>query len=186
MKWTNRMRERLTEMYERGDQYDDMADAFDTTYASLQHQIAWLREQGIIGTRLDRGWTPSLDAELIERVKSGKSYAEVAKELGFSRNACIGRMRRLRAEKKAPPAKPDNRPPKPKRERVEEVFYKVHPMWSMPEDERRIAFYEKFRAGWAEVQERLNAGQGVNTQRWHLNLTVSLADVDARAAREGE
>lgn len=33
----------------------------------------------------------------------------------------------------------------------------VHPMWSMDEDSRRMAFYEKFKAGWAEVQERLQA-----------------------------
>lgn len=37
------------------------------------------------------------------------------------------------------------------------THYQVHPMWSLPENERRIAFYEKFSAGWAEVQARLEA-----------------------------
>ena len=37
------------------------------------------------------------------------------------------------------------------------VHYKVHPMWSMSEDDRRQAFYAKFQAGWVHVLERLNA-----------------------------
>lgn len=36
--------------------------------------------------------------------------------------------------------------------------YRVHPMWSMDEDARRLAFSDKFRTGWAKVQERLRHG----------------------------
>lgn len=53
------------------------------------------------------------------------------------------------------------------RERLERMGYEivktpsytqaVHPMWSMDEDARRQAFYEKFKAGWADVQDRLRA-----------------------------
>ena len=33
--------------------------------------------------------------------------------------------------------------------------YKVNPCWSMNEDDRRMAFYTKFQAGWIEVLKRL-------------------------------
>lgn len=33
--------------------------------------------------------------------------------------------------------------------------YSVDPMWSMNEDDRRMAFYTKFQSGWAEVLKRL-------------------------------
>lgn len=36
--------------------------------------------------------------------------------------------------------------------------YHMHPMWSMGEDDRRQAFYEKFTAGWVDVLKRLADG----------------------------
>ena len=41
--------------------------------------------------------------------------------------------------------------------RNDTVSYRVHPMWSMGEDDRRQAFYDKFQAGWKEVLQRLGA-----------------------------
>jgi hypothetical protein len=41
--------------------------------------------------------------------------------------------------------------------RNDTVSYRVHPMWSMNEDDRRQAFYDKFQAGWKEVLQRLAA-----------------------------
>jgi len=35
------------------------------------------------------------------------------------------------------------------------TIHHVHPMWSMNDDDRRLAFYDKFQKGWAEVQKRL-------------------------------
>lgn len=35
--------------------------------------------------------------------------------------------------------------------------YRVHPCWSMSDDDKRQFFYEKFSEGWKEVMERLNA-----------------------------
>jgi DNA-directed RNA polymerase sigma subunit (sigma70/sigma32) len=41
-------------------------------------------------------WTPELDERLAEGMDAGMSYAQIARELGVSRNAAIGRSYRLR------------------------------------------------------------------------------------------
>jgi len=41
--------------------------------------------------------------------------------------------------------------------RNDTVSYRVHPCWSMNDNDRRQYFYEKFQAGWKEVLQRLAA-----------------------------
>jgi uncharacterized protein YerC len=43
-------------------------------------------------------WTPEKDALVQDRLKEGKTYGEIAKELGISRNAVAGRVDRKRSE----------------------------------------------------------------------------------------
>ena len=43
-------------------------------------------------------WTPEKDALVQDRLKEGKTYEEIAKELGISRNAVAGRVDRKRSE----------------------------------------------------------------------------------------
>jgi hypothetical protein len=40
-------------------------------------------------------WSPEMDAALIAAVNAGKPYSEIARTLGTTRNACIGRGNRL-------------------------------------------------------------------------------------------
>ena len=41
--------------------------------------------------------------------------------------------------------------------RNDTVSYRVHPCWSMNDNDKRQYFYEKFQAGWTEVLQRLDA-----------------------------
>lgn len=45
-------------------------------------------------------WTPERDQVLAQRREEGKPFSRIAVELGLSRNACIGRARRLKLEKR--------------------------------------------------------------------------------------
>lgn len=40
-------------------------------------------------------WTPELDAKLVAACARGGSFAEIAAELGMSKNQCVGRAHRL-------------------------------------------------------------------------------------------
>jgi hypothetical protein len=46
----------------------------------------------------ESSWTPEKDALVQDWLKEGKTYKEIAKELGMSRNAVIGRVNRERSE----------------------------------------------------------------------------------------
>jgi uncharacterized protein YerC len=46
----------------------------------------------------ESSWTPEKDALVQDRLKEGKTYKEIAKELGMSRNAVVGRVNRERSE----------------------------------------------------------------------------------------
>ena len=41
--------------------------------------------------------------------------------------------------------------------RNDTVSYRVHPCWSMNDNDKRQYFYEKFQSGWTEVLQRLDA-----------------------------
>lgn len=157
MKWTNHMRDRLIAMHKRGDSFDDIAYAFETTYHAIKHQVARLRQEGLLEVRINGEWTEADDQQLKQLRKEGKAYSEIGAIMGRARGACVGRMHRLMAGVGKPTGRPSSGKIKPAKEWIDRPAYKVHPMWSMPEDERRLAFYEKFQQGWAEVQERLNA-----------------------------
>ena len=78
-------------------------------------------------------------ADIIERHDRGQRPSEIANRVGMKTDEVIEILKANDID-----AEENIHPP-----------YQVHPMWSMPEDERRQAFYEKFSKGWAEVQERL-------------------------------
>jgi hypothetical protein len=48
------------------------------------------------GAAMKSNWTPSRDKRLLTQQAAGRTAAQIAKSLGVSRNAVIGRSRRLR------------------------------------------------------------------------------------------
>jgi hypothetical protein len=154
MVWDDEATDKLIDLYNEGASYADMVRKTGAPYNSIKAKLSLLRRDDLIGSRHEGRWTVALDDEVRRLRGLGKTYSEIATVLGFHRNAVISRVRRLLKPNYVRPSRVKTVPSEVGRERV---TYNVHPMWSMPEEERRIAFYEKFAAGWAEVQERLEA-----------------------------
>jgi hypothetical protein len=144
MTWDDEATDKLIDLYNEGFTYADMVRKTGAPYNSIKSKLSLLREDGLIGTRHEPRWTVALDDEVRRLRGLGKTYTQIAAILGFHRNAVISRVRRLLKPKYVRPSRAKTVPSEVGRERV---TYNVHPMWSMPEDERRLAFIKRFEEG---------------------------------------
>lgn len=145
--WSLEMYRELAKMWtDEGLSGQACADALGVTRSSV---LSAVRRKGLhrdpkAGNRLP-GYKNYEDVEVkINRLHSdGSSVSDIAHH--------------IKATVKATEAKMIEMGLVPLRNPVLRDKYNVHPMWSMNEDDRRQAFYEKFQEGWKGVQERLRA-----------------------------
>lgn len=95
-------------------------------------------------------WTDAALQTAVSMWEAGERAEVISLALGgaYSHHSIRARMRRDNIGRKAK-VKALARPkkayiPEPPRQRT---TYNVHPMWSMPEDERRLAFIKRFEEG---------------------------------------
>jgi len=111
--------------------------------------------------RYDR-WTDE-DVEEASRLwKSGLTGQQVSREMDgkYSRNAILGKMTRIglsRTGKKIIPKPKVIKPPKPEPIPItDRNDYCVDRVWALPEDDRRISFYRRAKAGAKAARLELN------------------------------
>jgi GcrA cell cycle regulator len=81
-------------------------------------------------------WTPERVALLKERIEAGLSSAQIARELGVSRNAVIGKANRLRLSrfKRATAGQPDENGPRTNaRPRIATRHRTLRALWAKPQ-----------------------------------------------------
>lgn len=145
--WTPEMYQRLEVMWrDDGLSGQSCAEALGVTRSSV---LSAVRRRGLhrdpkAGNRLPGYKNNEAVESKINRLHSnGSSVSDIAHHIKATVRATTAKMLEMGLE--------------PIRNQVLRDPFKVHPMWSMPEDERRQAFYEKFQEGWKGVQARLSA-----------------------------
>ena len=141
--WTAAEEDKLRELWEGGATSYICATELNRPRSSIMSKI---RRMGMLRgpkTFRPKGRYPKFNAKISirKRYDNGLSSTDIAGLLKMKVQA----VRDILTEMGCDPHRNDT------------VTYRVHPCWSMNDDDKRMYFYEKFQAGWKEVLQRLAA-----------------------------
>lgn len=146
--WTHEMYQKLEVMWrDEGKSGQVCAEALGVTRSSV---LSAVRRRNLHrdpnAYKNKKGFKPgyeTVEQKIRRRHEEGSSASDIAHHIKTTVRAVEEKMREMGLV--------------PHKNSVLRDIYKVHPMWSMDEDARRMAFYEKFQEGWKGVQKRLAA-----------------------------
>src|SRR4051812_34251352 len=91
--WTEQESAACLQMLERGEPLNSIASEFNRTTDAILSKVKAIRRSGKLTGQLV--WTAAETEQMLERWEQGASYSIIAFEIGKSRSAVAGRLKRL-------------------------------------------------------------------------------------------